>query len=103
MKNALINLGICYLERNRFDLADKYLTQAMAQGPENAVVLLNLGVLRRKQCLRKEAIELFTTALGIEPQYSQALRNLGLISLGEGDPKIAADAFMKLIANKVIT
>jgi len=95
--DALINLGICYLERKRFDLADKYLTQAMAQSTENAVAFLNLGVLRRKQGRKIEAIELFTRALRIEPQYSQALRNLGLISLGEGDPKIAADAFMKLI------
>ncbi len=62
--------------------------------------LVNQGVALAKLGRFQEAAELYEKALSVDPQYSPAHFNLGLLYAGElGEPEQAVESFRKHIAN----
>jgi hypothetical protein len=87
------NSGRLALESNDLSRAEQNLERAYAYVPANSEVNFALGNLRFAQGNHERAKFFYHAALGLEPNHLGALRNLGVIALGEGEWTIANEFF----------
>ncbi len=90
--------AISHHRAGRLEDAEAAYRAALADEPENASILHNLGVAVAEQGRAEEALALFERALAAEPSYSSAHFNRAgaLNSLGRLDE--AADAYRRTVA-----
>ncbi|MGZ4789180.1 MAG: tetratricopeptide repeat protein [Terriglobales bacterium] len=64
--------------------AERYLRRAMADNPNDPVVLTALGYIEQKHGRSTEARDLYERALKLDPLNNDAATNLGVLEAGEG-------------------
>jgi tetratricopeptide (TPR) repeat protein len=74
--DSLNELAICHLELGKFDEAEKQLTIALRNEPENIKVMSNLGILAMKTGNNDEARSYFNTVLEYAPDDAIAKQYL---------------------------
>jgi tetratricopeptide (TPR) repeat protein len=82
---ALVNLGTIYYKRRKFDLAEKYYTQAVVADPAYPLAEFNLGNIFDEQGRTEEAFQHYRRALELNPAYADAHFNLALLCERTGD------------------
>lgn len=96
---ARITLGNIYYDRGKFEEAAKWYEEALALDPKNTDVLVDLGVCYREKNPQK-SIELFDTALKVDPKKQQALFNKVIVYLFDlKDVQKAKESLQKLEEN----
>lgn len=75
----MANLGIVYLKTNKLPEAEKALTAATKRGEPSAAAFNQLGIVYRRMGKFKEADQAYSEALRIDPNYSLAHLNLGVL------------------------
>ncbi|MCK6694008.1 MAG: tetratricopeptide repeat protein, partial [Thermoanaerobaculia bacterium] len=78
---AFFNLGLIYFHENDFERAEQMWMIYHQQAPDDPDGLLNLGETAMKQNQNEKALALFQKALALDPKYSLARLNMGLIYL----------------------
>ena len=71
------DLGLAYLETNRFDLAIEYFQKAIEQNRTSSVSFINLGETYRRKGLLDQAIVQYQQAIRLDPKSALAHNNLG--------------------------
>ncbi|HUX06833.1 MAG TPA: tetratricopeptide repeat protein [Acidobacteriota bacterium] len=84
---ALNYIGEIYLVMSDYPRAQRYFEEAIAFGPENAVIYNNLGVTLLKQERVEAAIEHFHSAISKDPEFAYPATKLGhaYLKLKEND------------------
>jgi predicted TPR repeat methyltransferase len=72
-------LGILYAQQNDFSTACHYLKQAVHYEQHNPTLYLHLANALKMQGLLDEAAEILQKAIQLNPDYSAALNNLGIL------------------------
>lgn len=92
-KNALaeINLGFCFVQNRRWELARQHYQSAIAADPDFAEAWNGLGYAFFEEKNYDDAIAQYGTALQLKPDYAEAHRNLGnaLFQVGKTNEAIA--------------
>ena len=78
MPHAWYNLGVAYINLNRYNDAIEAYRQALRINPEDADAWNNLGIAYRHLNRYNDAIEAYRQALRINPEYAAAWYNLGV-------------------------
>ncbi len=78
LTDAHNNLGVIYLNHNKYDLAEKYFKNAIEIDPEFKTGYMNLGVVYDRRNQLDKALEMYKTVLKKYPNYPLGLRNLGI-------------------------
>jgi tetratricopeptide (TPR) repeat protein len=78
LTDAHNNLGVIYLNQNKYDLAEKYFKNAIEIDPEFKTGYMNLGVVYDRRNELEKALEMYKTVLKKYPNYPLGLRNLGI-------------------------
>ncbi len=73
------NLGIVYFHTDRLEEAQQAFDTALTKNGQNAVVHNYLGLISRQAGDFKKAQEHYARAILIDPRYSNAYRNLGIL------------------------
>ena len=92
-RNNLANLRIA---EQRYDDAEALLSEALRHNPDQAEVLVNLGVLAQKRDRPVEAMMLYQRSLA-QDESANALSNIGALHLQNGDIDQAGRAFRRAI------
>ena len=71
--------------------AEQYLQKAVAERPDDPVLLAALGFVEQKHGSEKEARELYERALQIDPLASEAATNLGILEARSGNLRRAVE------------
>lgn len=71
------DLGLVYLNANKFDLAIEYFQKAIEQKPASSVSFINLGETYRRKGLLDQAIPQYQQAIRLDPKSALAHNNLG--------------------------
>lgn len=87
------NLGKCYTETNRLELAGRYLRLAIEFRPNYTEALIDLGNVCQKQGNNSKALGYHRKALTIDPSSFVAQHNIGLCLYNDRNLKRAEDAF----------
>jgi tetratricopeptide (TPR) repeat protein len=96
---ALGNIGLFYLEKNDFEIAEKYLTQAYAVDPLLLSTLNNIASVNYQRKKYVKAIEWATKAINISADNPIAYQIRGLSNIAIGNSK---DGEMDLLKVKEI-
>jgi tetratricopeptide (TPR) repeat protein len=83
--DARHNLALVFLMRGDLDRAEKYEWEALECRADLVQAVNGLGVIYRKRGDLKTASELFAEAIGLDPGYLDARRNLIVTALDLGD------------------
>ena len=83
---------------NETKAAEQDLKEAMALQPSSSTLMLNYANLLWRTKRRKEAADLYTKVLHVEPENAAALSSLGYLSREMGHPDAAQKYFQKLAA-----
>jgi tetratricopeptide (TPR) repeat protein len=94
--DALINLGVCYLEIGEYDNALDLLKDACIIDPDNRVAQYNLGNAYYAISDTKAAIEAYKHAISLDSHYFDALNNLGNCYCIAHEFSLALEIFNKL-------
>ncbi len=78
---ALNNLSICYMKLGDLSMASRYLKRAIALSGEDGDLYFNLGIVMEMRDRYRDAIDAYSKALEIAPQYGAAYNNRGLLYL----------------------
>lgn len=92
---AFFNLGLIYFHENDFERAEQMWMIYHQQAPDDPDGLLNLGETAMKQNQNEKALALFQKALALDPKYSLARLNMGLIYLEKGQLADAESDFWR--------
>ncbi len=90
-------LGLWYLRRGRFDVAERYLRRAVAEikrynpNPYDSEPIYNLALAVMRQGRRNEAYDLFAKAAWSAPCQDAAWLGCARIAVGNGDYEVALD------------
>lgn len=94
---ALTGLGEVYLQKEKFEEAQKYFAQALDISPEDAVSAYNVGEVYFSNQKIDEAIEYFELAIEIKREWSKPYLKLGYVYLNKGDFDKSLEYFQKFI------
>jgi len=94
---ALTGLGEVYLQKEKFETAQKYFAQALDISPEDAVSAYNVGEVYFSNQKIDEAIEYFELATKIKKEWSKPYLKLGYVYLNKGDFDKSLEYFHKFI------
>ncbi len=83
---ALVNLGTIYYRLRKFDLAEKYYTEAVTADPAYPLAEFNLGNIYDEQGRIEDAVKHYRRALELNSAYADAHFNLALLCERTGDP-----------------
>jgi len=97
---AYSRLGVHYTERRVFDMAEKYLKQAVALRPADAVNRYNLGVAYLKQDKKELALKELTEAETLSKKDSELLQNIGDVYLSMDQYDKSLETFEKVLKMK---
>ena len=95
---AVVALGNANFDANRFEMAEKWYTAALAKNPKDINVRTDLGLtfLFREPQDVDRAIKEFRRALEIDPRHEQTLQNLIVALTKKGDFGAAETTLAKL-------
>jgi len=94
---ALNYIGEIYLVMRDYPRAQRYFEEAIAFGPEDAVIYNNLGVTLLKQDRVEAAMERFSTAIEKDPQLAYPVTKLGHAYLMRKENDKAEKLFKKAL------
>jgi Flp pilus assembly protein TadD len=97
---ALNNLGIALLQKDKVDEAIKRFQQALQFKPNDAQSCYNLGIALLHKGSTNEAMARFQRALDLKPDYSEACYNLGMAFLQKGDLEKAMNHLHRVLQIK---
>ncbi len=78
LTDAHNNLGVIYLDQNKYDLAEQSFKRTIEIDPEFKTGYMNLGVVYDRKNDLNKALEMYKTVLGKYPDYPLGLLNLGI-------------------------
>lgn len=90
------NLAMNELEQRRFDLAQRFMDQALKLDPDHADSWSNAGVLRMYMKDPVSARHAFSRALEIDPNDTNALTNMASLAERQGDLPLAKELRQRL-------
>lgn len=96
----LINLGKQCFDGKQYAKAEQYLRQVIQKHPEYADIQNMLGVINHISGKFQSAIEYFTSALKVNPRYTEALLNLAVLYNDLGQYKDAKKLYTQLKGGK---
>ncbi len=89
-----VNLGILFRKGGRLDQSETVLKTAVERNASNAIAWTELGATQRLRGEFQDAASSYEKAIGADPNYAPAYRNLGVVSdLYLADPERALTAF----------
>ncbi len=91
--DSMLNLGACYFQMGKFELAEQYCKAAVEFKPDSAAAHSNLGVVYDAQGRLTLAIHQYKLSLECNGQQPMILLNLGSAYLRGGAGKDAVQAF----------
>ncbi len=97
---AMINLGLAFENKWRFQEAQFVYQSILQEEPENAMVILHLGEVLIKLGNIQEAINIFQKGLEVEPKSADFLNHLGVAFLTLKEKAKAIKCFQKVLALK---
>jgi len=92
--NTLANLAVVEMEQNRLDDAEKHLSQAIAELPEDFRSHSLMGILRFRQKRFDDAFESLSKSAKLNPNDAETQNYLG-ITLSEKGQRIPAEAALR--------
>ncbi len=97
---AYSRLGVHFTERRVFDLAEKYLKQAVALRPADPVNRYNLGIAYLRQDKNDLAVKELTEAEKLSGKDGELLQNIGDVYLSMKQYDRSLETFEKVLKNK---
>ncbi|MFC2169988.1 tetratricopeptide repeat protein [Acidobacteriota bacterium] len=94
---ALTGLGEVFLQREEFEEAQKYFSQALEIDPNDAVGAYNVGEVLFSHQKIDEAIIYFEMAVNIKNDWSKPIMKLGYVFLNKGDFDRSLEYFNQFI------
>jgi len=94
---ALTGLGEVYLQKEDFETAQKYFSQALEISPEDEVAAYNVGEVFFSHQKIDEAITYFELAVQIKKDWSKPYLKLGYVYLNKGDFDKSLEYFNKFV------
>lgn len=91
--DANLNLGVCYIQIGKLDLAEQYCRKAVEIDPEHPYAYTNLGAVYDRQGKLYEAISAYRKSLEFDSRQPRVLVNLGSTYLKQGRVRPAIHAF----------
>ncbi|HEX7655096.1 MAG TPA: tetratricopeptide repeat protein, partial [Verrucomicrobiae bacterium] len=95
---ALANLATIEMQEGKLDLAEKHITAAVAQSPDDAYNLSTLGFLKFRQDKYDEALDALSRAAKLDPNNPEIQNYLGVTLSHKGQRVPAETALRKSIA-----
>jgi len=93
--NTLNTLGLCFLQKQKYDEANKVLLKAISFDEENLILLNSLGRLNHQIRKSKEAEGYFNKAITLHPSNFETLNNMAGFYLEEGNYQKAINFYKK--------
>ena len=90
---VLVLVGQIHLDQQQFDLAEKYLRQALAIDKQSPEANYGLGLALAKQNRLDDARSYFEEAITLKPDYADAVNDLGALYIQSGKINDAIAAF----------
>jgi len=94
---AFTGLGEVAIQRQDYDAAQKYFSQALEISPKDEVAALNVGEILFSNQKTDEAIHYYEMAIQIKPDWSKPYLKLGYVYLNKADYVKALENFNKFI------
>lgn len=94
---AFTGLGEVYIQREDFETAQQYFSQALDISPEDEVAAYNVGEVFFSHQQIDDAIKYFEMAIEIKPDWSKPYMKLGYVYLNKGDFDKSLEYFSKFI------
>ncbi len=90
-------MGIIAFDVQRYDIAEELVCSAIVEQDNNPSFYFTLGRILNKQEKKEDAVKAYRKALALNPDFTDALNNLGtcLLSLGRTDD--ASDIFARIL------
>jgi len=97
--SAFSSLISLYLQHNRFDEAERLLTENMGRSPGDVDLMQKLAAVYQKKGKYEEALKLYQAALAKSPGNTNLLEDLGEFYLEYGDKEKAIAEWSKIAQN----
>jgi len=94
---GLAAIGDCYIRMQDFDKAQSFFRQSIDTYPENETLAYNVGEIFFSSQKLDEAIQYFTVATQIKPDWAPPYYKLGLVNLNKADYEKAKENFKKFL------
>lgn len=94
---GLAAIGDCYMRMRDFDKAQSFFRQSIDTYPENETLAYNVGEIFFSNQKLDEAIQYFTVATQIKPDWAPPYYKLGLVNLNKADYEKAKEHFKKFL------
>jgi len=94
---GLAAIGDSYLRRGDFEKAQGFFKESIDTYPENETLAYNVGEIYFSNQKLDEAIQYFTIATQIKPDWAPPYHKLGLVNLNKADYEKAKENFKKFL------
>jgi tetratricopeptide (TPR) repeat protein len=94
---SLVSMGNALMDQGRYAMAVECYNRALAQRPDDANVMVDLGACQHALGQNREAIANFMKGLSIDPGHKIAKYNLGIVYWGQGDTVQARSWWEKFV------
>lgn len=94
---ALASLGEVCLRQEKLKEAGDYFTQSIALNPKDEILAYNVAEIFFGRNQADKAIEYYTLATQIKPEWSEPYEKMGYAYLNKGDMKAAIGAFQEFL------
>ncbi|MEW6455567.1 MAG: tetratricopeptide repeat protein [Acidobacteriota bacterium] len=94
---ALAAIGECHMRKGDFSSAQTFFKQSIDTYPENEALAYNVGEIFFSNQKHDEAIQYFTLATKIKPDWGPAYYKLGLVYLNKADYEKAIENLKKFL------